>query len=310
MDANAQMSTRPPTETQDFSEAAVCARMEELRRYGLNQALPRLMLELDGILNAKMPAEQRVALMQCLKKPVVKAVTSLPKPAARGSSAPAAGSAGMSMTLEQRLLLIMSRNLRQALFELDRSQASILMDESSERLWVMQQAFRFIGRQLRYGIDWDRPWPKHTWQDLHDLFVYLVVRGTVQMHSGFTVAVFDEEFEPEIEYKRLLLLGLADRLTQRRCQTSEYFHLLKRWALESRLQEPERALGDTNYVKVDVVRDEPPRVRQGPLKESFRGWILRPNRAFFDYVEQVRCGGDLQRFHQPQSGHSSYSNFF
>jgi hypothetical protein len=294
MDRNATTVSRSATKTA-VSPEAVSARLEALRKRDLHQALPLLMLELDRILHAQVGAEQRIELMQCIKKPVLKAAAGLPKPVRRES--PGGGEPPLGLTLEQRLLLLMTRNLRQALYELDRANGSILVEDDGQRNWVLQQTFRFLGRQLRYGIDWDRPWPKHTWQDLHDLFVYLVVRGTVPLDSGFSLAVFDDDFDAQIEYKRLLLLGLADHLTERRARTGDYYHLLKRWATDSRLVEPERLLGEEDVVKVEVTHDAPPRLREHVLKESFRGWVLRPADALIQYVAHVNRGnGRVLRF--------------
>lgn len=295
MDRDAENTRRSVPGAVDLSEAAVRARLHALRRLELPQALPRLLLELDRILHGQLSFEQRVVLLQSIKKPVLKAAAGLPKPTDERNGGAKRVPAGM--TLEQRLLLMMTRNLRHALYEIDRSQSSLLVEDDDDRVWVLLQVFRFIGRQIRYGIDWDRPWPKHTWQDLHDLFVYLVVRGSVQVNSGFAVASFDDEFDAEIEYKRLLLLGLADRLTDRRSHTADFFHMLKRWAVDSRLMEPERALGQAQVIKVEVIRDEPPRLREAKLTESFRGWVLRPADAFVDYVKQVNGdGGQVLRF--------------
>jgi len=288
MNRNAVNTSQSEAAIQVFSPDTVIARLESLRKHDLHQALPLLMLELDRILKAEMGSETRLYMMQCCKKPVLKALGGLPKPTRAETRGDDAGPIGL--TLEQRLVLLMTRNLRQALYELDRENGSMLVEDDSERNWLLLQTFRFIGRQLRYGIDWDRSWPKHTWQDLHDLFVYLVVRGTVPLDSGYTVAVFDDDFDAQIEYKRLLLLGLADRLTDRRCRTGDFYHMLKRWAADSRLVEPERVLGDSNVIKVEVTRDEPPRLRERPLKDSFRGWVLCPADAFSKYVGHVNRG--------------------
>jgi len=184
--------------------------------------------------------------------------------------------AAEGMTLEQRLIHMMIGNLRQTLYDYDRAQGSRLVEDDGRRVWLLQQVFRFFVRQMRYAVDWERPWPVHTWQDLHDLFVYLVVRGSVPLDSAFTVAVFDDEFDAAVEYKRLLLLGLVDGLTQRRAQTDAYFHLLKRWAADSSLVEPEKAMGRQDVIAVQVTQDAPPQLVRGKLTISFRGWVLRP----------------------------------
>jgi hypothetical protein len=280
---------------QDLAPAAFRARLGILPELDLKDALPVLMMELDRMLNAPLSAEQRLRLLKYIRSPVLKAILRLPKPPVgpqRIQGRPPAG-----MTLEQRLMLLMTRNLRQALYELDRCQCCPSAGDDADRAWVMRQVFRFIGRQIRYGIDWDRPWPKHTWQDLHDLFLYLGAHGPVPAAARLTAAAWEGKLDVEVEYKRLLLLGLTDQLTGRRSGTTDFFHLLKRWAVDSRLQEPECTLGQAPVVKVEVTRDEPPRLRDGALNQSFRGWVLRPADAFVDYVKHVtRDGGHVVRF--------------
>jgi hypothetical protein len=261
-------------------------RLRRLRALPLKRALPMLLLELDRLLMAAMDADDRLDLMEAIKKPVLKAAASLPKPTP--GSRTAMRSADGGMTLEQRLIQLMIANLRQALHDYDRAQGSRLLEDDDRRIWLLHQIFRFFGRQLRYAIDWDRTLPQHTWQDLHDLFVYLVVRGSVPLDSCFTVAVFDDEFDAAIEYKRLLLLGLVDELTHRAGPTDTYFHWLKRWAVDSRLVEPEKARGRDNVVQVEVTMDMPPHVHRGQLETSFRGWVLQPADGCLSYVAQQR----------------------
>lgn len=284
-------SASPLPGSEAFTEAALGDRLHLLRRLDLQRALPLLLVELDHTLRANIPAELRVNLLHMLKQPVLKAIAGLPKPMAEpDGSAPRRGetlTSNAGITLEQRLLLMMSRNLRHALFELDRSPNSVLQDVDDGRTWVLQQTFRFISRQVRYGVDFNRPWPKHTWQDLHDLFVYLVARGAVRVDAGFTVAVFEDEFDAEIEYKRLLLLGVVDRASERRVQSADYYHMLKRWAADSVLQDPAQVPREERVIKVEVTRDEPPRLREPPPHEAFRGWVLRPPRVFFEFLDRV-----------------------
>jgi hypothetical protein len=264
--------------------SAICERIASLRSRGLRQALPALMMELERTARETLSAEERITVMHCVKKPVLKAIASLPKP-----HGPAPSGANAT-TLEQRLLLLMIYNLRKTLHEIDRTQSSRYADDDSERIWVLQHLFRFFTRQIRYGIDWDRPLPQHSWRDLHDLFVYLVVRGMVQLTSDFSVSIFDEDFDAEIEYKRALLLGLADRLTNRRAKTEDFFKELKRWASETRLQDPNSLVGQSGLIKLDVTQDEPPLLFEGVLAQSFRGWVVRPPEAFRDYIDSVNHG--------------------
>ncbi|MBB1127092.1 hypothetical protein [Thiospirillum jenense] len=277
--------SEPPPIESESAASAICGRIETLRHHALKQALPTLMLELERTARETLTAEERVIVMRCVKKPVLKAAAGLPKPIKGGD-----GGGAASITLEQRLLLLMLYNLRKTLHDVDRACTNRFADDDGDRIWVLQQMFRFFSRQIRYGIDWDRPWPPNTWRDLHDLFVYLVVRGMVQLSSDFSVSVFDEDFDAEIEYKRALLLGLTDRLTNRRANSEEFSPLLKRWATETRLQDPNSLVGQTGLIKVEVTCDEPPRLQEGALTESFRGWILRPPESFRDYIDHINFG--------------------
>jgi hypothetical protein len=268
------------------SAEAFSARLQRLAALPLRQALPLLLVELDRLRGARMDADDRVELMEVLKKPVLKAAASLPKPSPGSRTAERTADGGL--TLEQRLIHLMIANLRRALYEYDRAQGSRLVEDDGRRTWLLQQIFRFFVRQLRYAVDWERPWPTHTWQDLHDLFVYLVVRGSVLLDSGFTVAVFDDEFDVATEYKRLLLLGLVDELTLRADTSDAYFHLLKRWSGDSSLVEPEKVRGREGVIQVQVTTDNPPQVHRGKLEASFRGWVLQPSEGCLSYIAQRR----------------------
>jgi hypothetical protein len=288
IDPQLRAVSAPRIDSAPMSADAVAERLEHLGSLPLKQALPMLLLELSRLREARMDAEERVELMQALKRPVLKAAASLPKPTP--GSRTALRAAG-GMTLEQRLIHMMIGNLRQTLYDYDRAQGSRLVEDDGRRVWLLQQVFRFFVRQMRYAVDWERPWPVHTWQDLHDLFVYLVVRGSVPLDSAFTVAAFDDEFDAAVEYKRLLLLGLVDGLTQRRAQTDAYFHLLKRWAADSSLVEPEKAMGRQDVIAVHVTQDAPPQLVRGKLTISFRGWVLRPAEGCVSFIAQMRRSG-------------------
>jgi hypothetical protein len=268
-------------------------RLGALGKLPLKQALPGLLLELDRLRTAEIDSDLRVELMQSLKKPVLKAAASLPKPTPGSRTAERIKAGGM--TLEQRLIHLMIANLRQTLYDYDRAQGSQLLEDDGQRTWLLQQIFRFFGRQLRYAVDWDRPWPAHCWQDLHDLFVYLVVRGSVPLDTAFTVAVFDDEFDAAVEYKRLLLLGLVDTVTHRRVSSGEYFQLLKRWSADTSLIEPDKAIGRRDAIQVQVTQDAPPQILRGKLSTSFRGWVLRPASGCVDYITQIRRAGSSVR---------------
>lgn len=256
------------------------ARLKSMR---LGAAVTLIITELDRITRADLPVTKRLALLREWKRPLVKAIIKLPKPSAPTDSKTQAS----GQTLQQRLFFVMARALRQTLQELDRRRSGTYRGDDEDRHWVVRNLFRFLGRQIRYGIDWNRALPKQTWLDLHDLFVYLVVRGEVDrlrrpgvgFHGGLRLNV-------EVEYKRLLLLGLADKMTSRRAETSEYFDLLKRWANDSGL-EPADGRDVAGGVLIDVSRDDVARMHGDLVASGRGGWILSPSAEFLDYVASV-----------------------
>jgi hypothetical protein len=287
-DQQSGTSAGKPGKGAPMSAGAIAERLDRLGTLPLNEALTRLMLELTRVREARLDAAERVELMHLVKRPVLTAIASLPKPTPASHPVPR-GARGM--TLEQHLMQLMIENLRQALHDYDRAQGSRLVDDHGQRTWLLQQVFRFFARQLRYAVDWNRPWPVGVWRDLHDVFVYLVGLGSVALHSGFAVAAFDDELDAAIEYKRLLLLGLVDRHTDRLTTTKAYFHLLKHWSADSMLLAPEKALGKQDVIRVQVNHDGPPQLVRGVLDASFRGWVLHPADACVGYLAQSRRSG-------------------
>jgi hypothetical protein len=280
--------SEPIIEEPESLASEICARIQALRDQNLRQALPILMLELEQIARENLEVDDRIAVMRCVKKPVLKALAGLPDPRRPGGGA-SGSSAGLTMA--QRLMTLMIYNLRKTLHDVDRTHRGRFTDDDNDRIWVLHQLFRFFSRQIRYGIDYDRPWPQNTWRDLHDLFVYLVVRGMVQLNTDFGISIFEEGFDAEIEYKRALLLGLVDRLTDHHASTGDFFGKLKTWASDTRLQDPKNLVGTPGLIKVQVTRDEPPECYEEALAESFRGWVLRPPQGFYDYINTVKQNG-------------------
>lgn len=262
--------------------------LKALRRQGLGLALPAMMLKLDTLAKADVHPIQRVELLRLFKRPVLKAMASLPKPVVASSDF--AKSAGSGVTLEQRLLGLMQSNYRQVLRDLAKFEYADDPDYDAARSWATRNLFHFIERQIRYGIDWQVPWPAGTWQDLHDLYVFLSLRGPARILAPTELDAADperegeEDLDPAVAYKRLLLLGLASQIKPTSADDQMIFEKLDAWALESRLDEPERRVWDQGVYLVEVAKDAPPRFRPGVLEDSFHGWVLEPAQGFLVYV--------------------------
>jgi hypothetical protein len=274
----------------EFEVPRVQAWLADLRRQGLGLALPSLILKLDALNKVDLPPIQRVELLRLFKKPVLKALASLPKPVVAASDF--VQSAASGVTLEQRLLRVMQSNLQLALYHLFKFEWDAGTAGDEARSWAIRNLYDFTERQIRYGIDWKVPWPPGTWQDLHDLYVLLSTRGPMHVLDptefdargpGHGPAL-KRTIDAAVAYKRLLLLGLAGQFKPSCCDDPVLLKNLDAWAAESRLDPPERRVWDVGVYMVEVAQDAPPRHRPGVLEDSFHGWVLEPPQDFLAYI--------------------------
>ena len=279
----------------EFEVRSVSVWLKDLRRQGLGLALPALILKLDALSKADLDALQRAELLRLFKRPVLRALGSLPKPIVAASSF--AKNAAYGFTLEQRLLLVMESNFRQALHDLSKVEHSGDAACDDARSWAIRNLLYFTERQIRYGIDWKLSWPPGTWQELHDLHTLLSTRDMLQVlvPTPFDVGdpdlTDDHPLDPTTAYKRLLLLGLASQLKPGCCDDPAFAEHLDAWAAESRLDEPEGRVWDVGVYVVEVAKDAPPKYRPGVLEDSFHGWVLEPAQGFLALVGRGRTSG-------------------
>lgn len=258
------------------------------RLHSIREALPALLVRLDRLATMELEPDVRLELMRIYKRPVLKASAALPNPDPRrphGGFDKAPG-----LTTEQRLDRLMRINLNRLFQELDRNRYRCSAATEENRQWVLRNLFKFLRRQIRYAFLAGRPCPRHTWQDLHDLFVYLVIRGSVQLNTGVHLDPFDDGFDAENEYKRLLLLGCAHQRGATGQSALDLLRRLPKWARNSHLSDPTAHLGVCEQLLVEVSRDAPLRVNDAGLREGFRGWVLLPDEQFTQFVDHATRG--------------------
>ena len=260
-----------------------------LRAAGVRQAGPALILALESLRRADCSPSRRFAVLRLLKTPVLKTCAGLPKPWGAAIDAVRRG-----VTVEQRLYRLMFQNLNQTLHQLDRCYVAQDERQARRRGWAVRNLFRFFGRQVRYGALWGRSLPENSWRDLHDLYVYLMVRR-VAPRAGLDSD--DPVLGAETEYKELLLFGLAAQLTGVGVRSGPVLDGLKQWAQRTVLNDPQGMCGERGLYVVEVAEDRPPRCHLGPLGTDFRGWVLQPPRQFFDQL--ASCAGEQDRAPRP-----------
>jgi hypothetical protein len=228
-----------------------------------------------------LPPQWRVAVLQVLKRPLLTAAASLPKPV---GGLQAGGGSGL--TLEQRLLLLTQANLKRAIADLCRLEFGEAAGADAARYWATGNLWAFIERQIRYGIDWGVPWPPGTWQGLYDLYTLLTERGhlTVLRNSEIdqqdTDLMEGSNFDPTNAFKRLLLLGIASQTKPCLWDDREMYERLTQWAEDTRLDDPSLHVWQIGVYVVEVGKDAPPRPHPGLLEDSFHGFVVVPPRSF------------------------------
>jgi len=278
---------RPPCFDADL--AAVRDWLGVLRSVGVRSAGPALILALEALRRAQVPAARRLAIVRLFKAPLLKTCAGLPKPGlgpSQSLNASAVGVPRRGVTLEQRLYRLMFQNLHQALIQCDRE--SLVPDgrQALHRAWVLHNLFRFCGRQLRYAALWGCRLPVNAWRDLHELYVYLMVRRATGPAVERPASPGNRAVAASIEYKQLLLFGLAAQLAERAVRSSAVMAGLSRWAAATVLEDPHAGLqGEVGLFVVEVMQDRPPQRHPGPLDTQLRGWVLLPPAEFFQQLE-------------------------
>lgn len=254
--------------------------IQGLRRAGVRHAAPALILALERLRQSEVSLAQRLWLLHLLKAPLLKTCTGLPKPWAVRRGRPL----GPGLSLEQRLYRLMFQNLNLALHQSGRGHL-LPVEDGDRKGWVSRNLLRFFQRQLRYSALWGLPMPDGAWRDLHELQLCRPGRGVPGGEAAPGSEPPSDQEEPELDYKQLLLFGVAGDLCAPFARSGGLADGLRRWAQESRLEPPETMQGGMNLFLVEVSRDLPPRRKPGPLDHAFHGWVLVPAAPFLEQLE-------------------------
>ncbi|MGE5154303.1 MAG: hypothetical protein ACM3ST_09830 [Bdellovibrio bacteriovorus] len=264
--------------------------IQGLRQGGVRQAAPALILALERLRHTELPVRQRLRLLGLLKVPVLKTCTGLPKPWSASRDHPR----DRGLSLEQRLYRLMFQCLEQALHQLDRSQFLLDEQQMHRRHWAIRNLFRFFQRQIRYAALWDTSVPANAWRDLHELYAYLRMRRQPLAGEALHGDPAGDTLDPELDYKQLLLFGLAASLSSSAARSGALTQGLPHWARETLLEDPEAMQGSNDVFVVEISEDSPPRRQPGSLDRTFRGWVLIPPPAFRERLAEAIRGGIAQ----------------
>lgn len=256
-----------------------------LRSAGIRQSGPALIMALENLRRTEISTKRRLSVLSVLKVPLLKTCAGLPKP---GFADEKSLSTPFGVTLEQRLYRLMFVNLSLALRQLDQQDGRLSSRDWRKREWAIRNIFRFANRQIRYAALWKISLPAKTWLDLHALHVYLMTQPLTPDRSARPRESSTIWTDPELEYKQLLLFGLAAQLNDSVVRTDTFLGGLAGWAAQTLLEDPQRMLGRIKLFVVAIFEDSPARQLAEPLGATFRGWVLQ---APYSYIHQIEETG-------------------
>ncbi len=243
------------------------------------RAVVRLIVELGRIADRPLPAGRRISLLRELESKVTSVSSRIPEPVV--SSRRFGSEQAVGQTCEQRLGLLMIKNLKVALDDLDRSEVAYSRTSAGMRSWLLKRLYRIVGQQIEYAVRWDRTYPPGVWETLHELYFYL--RSREDIRGALNAGASGKPFDPEIEYKRLLLFGLVGQLVPAADRSPLLYEALESLAGYSKLEHPASYGGAFDMFVVEIAQDKPPHV-SGVLDHGLNGWVLEPGREFLDLV--------------------------
>lgn len=243
---------------------------ERLVMLDQGRSVPELLVRMRQLADSNIDFETRYRILRSVKRPILKAAASLAKVPHRGGG----------MSLEQRLYGVMVENLSRLLEAIDRRRHGGVSNWADQRNWTLRNLIRFLQRQLFYSVYAGTPWPSGAWLALHDLFVCLVVRGSVKLHRELAVVPAPGAWDPEQAYKWTLLVGLATDRLGSQAMDGEMLQRLQSLARECRLVDSDGMVGEYGLILVEVGKDHPPQFKAGALNDVFRGWVLKAPESF------------------------------
>ncbi|WP_295580943.1 hypothetical protein [uncultured Lamprocystis sp.] len=235
---------------------------------------PPALLALYQIRDQVIAPELRLAMLRDLKDEVDAIQSVRPR---SGFCAGRPRDAGV-FTPEQRVLCSWCGNLQRLLVDLGQPRYAGHASFGVYREWVLRQLIKGLGSAVESAVRFDEPAPPGTWKSLHDLFVYLDGRGEL---TGTTLPGRGG-CHPEVDYKRLLLIGALAEYVHAALIFEEIGPRLHGWAFDSQVRPDVRVVGESALLRLTLSADTPPRHARPGDAQPYNGWVLEPAQAYTD----------------------------
>ena len=237
----------------------------------------KLIVKLEQLAKVGVPTLRRIQLLRTFDARIDEIERQIAKHSGARSrtSNPAQG-----LCIEHRLDCLMTQNLKLALVALDRSLDTRAQAAPEDRPWLIRRLFDFFAKSIELSLVERQPWAPGVWVEMHELYFYLLYRQDAGIDEVREWP--DETFDPELAYKRLLLLGLVAQVRDIP-DLSELLRQLPAWAEQARLKDPRIYGGVFNVYLVEIAKDQPPALCPNVVQATSGAWILELPRPFLQY---------------------------
>lgn len=269
---SAAMPTGGPKVADEFQVQTLLAWSDRLMGFATCTAMVGMILKLDAMTRTPMPDGHRALLLHVLEDPLTRLLQAMPRLTAR--LAHRLSTKGWDLSMEQRLACVFYRNLKQAQEELDRQ--GIGADQAEDCLWLLEQQFLLLERQVRCAIGASLAPPPGTWLEAHAGY-----RRSLRWTEGEGGAEFlrhyADEFDPSLAYRRLILTGIAAKTLGERTVADVFVARLPSLAAEARIVRADGQAGERWLLEFDA---DVPGKRVDGAATGRDAWFLMTGPAF------------------------------
>lgn len=252
---------------------------EIARKQRQSTSVVKLIVKLEQMAKVGISTSRRTYLLRKVDAKIAE-VEVRRSPKAIIGNRPAEPSKGIS--IEHRIYGLMITNLKLALLGLDRSTKARARASADDRPWLIRRLFGFLAKSIELSMAMDCPWAPGVWCELHELYYYVLSRQDARIDE--TREIRDKTFDPELEYKRLLLLGLVRQMGKEMDRLPELLQFLPVWAAQTRLKDSHIHEGTFNVYLVEIPKDIPARKCPDVVQATSSAWILEPAPEFLEFV--------------------------
>ena len=279
---SAAATTGEPKVPDEFQAETLLAWSDRLMGFATCPAVVGMILKLDAMTRVVMPGGHRTLLLRVLEDPLERLLRAMPR--LTPGLARTLIEHGWELSMEQRLACASYRNLKQAQEELDG--LGVGADQAEAHLWLLEQQFLLLERQVHCSIGAGLAPPPGTWLEAHAGY-----RQGLRWFEGEGNAellpYFADGFDPSLAYRRLVLTGIAAESLGARAGADVFVARLPGLAAQARIVGTDQGDKVADGWLLELDSDTPGR-RADAAAPGREAWFLIPGPSFNGLLGSAR----------------------